>query len=574
MLAKGGFMVEKIAKLRHPDGVDMGVDRPHEEAFRATLDALKPDKVMLFEATLISNGKLARVDILRKRGNVFDLVEVKATSYDSQENRDCQADGYLSLFRNKDATISQDWVEYLEDVAFQVYVLRELFPDAVVHPFLCMPDTSKVTRIDNLYSQFRLRRELRPGQGGERIIVEFTGDLEELRRDDFLTEEPVAAEVDYLMEEVKGNAKTFAASLEPRLQKVVVPLSTKCRDCEYAVEDEIQSGFRECWGRLADVQPHILDLYRAGQVSGGNGITVNDLIRDGKVCLFDVEEESLRKEDGSLGSYGARQLIQIEHTRSNTEWVSDKLKAMMEQFEYPLRFIDFETTALAVPYHSGMGPYEPVAFQWSCHTVGKPGAEPIHSEWINVEDAFPNFEFARSLMKQIGTTGTVFRYAPHETTILRRIRRQMELRRERDDELAAWLNEMSQKDRIVDMYLGMTLKHYYHPLMKGINTIKQVLEAIWRIDPQLRARYPEYFQKPAGQILSPYQALPSLEIQGNPVVVADGTGAMRAYEAMMYGLERDDVETRRRWRDLLLQYCKLDTLAMVMLWQYWWEITH
>jgi hypothetical protein len=39
--------------------------------------------------------------------------------------------------------------------------------------------------------------------------------------------------------------------------------------------------------------------------------------------------------------------------------------------------------------------------------------------------------------------------------------------------------------------------------------------------------------------------------------------------AMMYGFERDDSETKARWRDLLRQYCRLDTLAMVWIWRHW-----
>ena len=38
---------------------------------------------------------------------------------------------------------------------------------------------------------------------------------------------------------------------------------------EYRVEDPSpQNGFRECWGDLADVKPHVLDLYYGGQVKG------------------------------------------------------------------------------------------------------------------------------------------------------------------------------------------------------------------------------------------------------------------------------------------------------------------
>ena len=59
------------------------------------------------------------------------------------------------------------------------------------------------------------------------------------------------------------------------------------------------------------------------------------------------------------------------------------------------------------------------------------------------------------------------------------------------------------------------------------------------------------------------------EIGGSLVAVAEGTGAIRAYEAMVYGLEKEDAKTKEKWKRLLLQYCKLDTLSMVFIWQHW-----
>lgn len=570
MLAEGGFMVEKIAKLLQSDPVEMEFDLAgHEKAFAETQDRLKVDKVTLCEATLLSQGKLARVDILRKRGNVFELVEVKAKSYDSRENDEAVARGSRSLFWKKRGGISSDWQEYLEDVAFQVLVLKELYPECKVRPFLCMPDKARTTGIEGLASQFELRRVAREGSLFERYEVRFTGDVEQLRKDNLLVEVPVEAEVEYLSESVQRAAATFVASLMPSLKKIPVELSTDCSRCEYRSDGADQrDGFRDCWGKLADAQPHILSLYRVGQV-GGNGVKADDLIHAGKVNLFDVTPESLCRKDGTLGTFGERQLTQIEYTRSNREWISDELRPILARCEYPLYFIDFETTTLAIPYHAGMHPYEPVAFQWSCHTIAAPGASVVHAEWINTEDAFPNFEFARSLMRQIGSSGTVFKYAAHETTILKSIRRQMDDRGHHDAGLERWLDEMGSNDRLVDMYQGLTLKHYYHPLMKGSNSIKQVVDAMWKSNPGLRDRFPEYIYKSGGQLLSPYKALPSLVIQGEPVVVTEGTGAMRAYEAMMYGLEKDDPVIREQWRKLLLQYCQLDTAAMVMLWMHW-----
>ena len=83
LLAEGGYMVEKIAKLLYPEGKEIGFDKSHEIAAQETMEALKAKDATLFEATLISKGKLARVDILKKQGNELHLIEVKAKSYDT-----------------------------------------------------------------------------------------------------------------------------------------------------------------------------------------------------------------------------------------------------------------------------------------------------------------------------------------------------------------------------------------------------------------------------------------------------------------------------------------------------------
>src|SRR5205814_4954898 len=64
-LADGGYMVETIAKLCEPEGIEIGFDGGAEQAAEKTLSALNTnERVILFEATLISRGKIARVDIL------------------------------------------------------------------------------------------------------------------------------------------------------------------------------------------------------------------------------------------------------------------------------------------------------------------------------------------------------------------------------------------------------------------------------------------------------------------------------------------------------------------------------
>jgi hypothetical protein len=55
----------------------------------------------------------------------------------------------------------------------------------------------------------------------------------------------------------------------------------------------------------------------------------------------------------------------------------------------------------------------------------------------------------------------------------------------------------------------------------------------------------------------------------NEEVVQDGTGAMRAYQQLMFGPQSKDPNKREILKKLLLQYCKLDTMAMVIIWKYW-----
>ena len=48
-----------------------------------------------------------------------------------------------------------------------------------------------------------------------------------------------------------------------------------------------------------------------------------------------------------------------------------------------------------------------------------------------------------------------------------------------------------------------------------------------------------------------------------------GTGAITAYDDMLVGEGAKDSDHKAAVRDLLLQYCELDTAAMVMIWERW-----
>ena len=570
-LADQGYLVEALARALYPDGRWVGYRDDVESAAWDTMAALAPDACTLFEATFISGSKLARADILIKRGRVLELIEIKSCGFDRARNDELLRAGQGNLFHAPRAAdgLQAKWRPYLEDAAFQTAILQDVFPDLEVVPYLLMPDTSRPCPFDGLHHQFALRTAAdRPG-GADVPAAEYTGDRRELHRGLFLARVDVSQEVARLLPTVRQRAEAYAADLMPALRRAAPALSVNCRHCEYRVADGQQRGFHDCWGGLADASPHILDLYHVSDLGGRGGPLANEQIAAGKASLFDIPERQIRKIDGKLGEVAQRQLRQLAGMRDNREWIDEALPAKLAALPYPHFFVDFETCAPAVPRYRGLRPFETIAFQWCCQTIDAPDAPPRHSEWIQTSDTFPNTAFAAALRRQLGDDGPVFVWSSHEATVLRAIQRQMAERGETDSEIYDWLARFLAGDRLVDM-CRQTLKHYFHPRMGGSTSLKVVADAVWQSDATVRARLPQYVQPAAGGgLASPYAALPPLQVGARSLSVADGTGAILAYYSMMERAAAGATLEVERWRQLLRQYCKLDTLAMVMVWWHW-----
>jgi len=561
-LADGGYMVETIAKLLFPGGRETGYDSD-DHGFSETIAALRGGEVVLFEATLIFAGLLARVDILEKTGNRFRLIEVKAKGFNSEAD---------VLFRGKRGGILSEWCEYLEDVTFQTLVLQSLFPGATVEPHLCLVDKAATCDVDTAFDKFLItpRDKTAGPKSFTRPQVAFTGDVEALRRHSFLKIIDVSKEVAELSGEVRAAAKEFSQSIAGKQPARIPPqLGVHCKKCEYR-EVSGKNGFRECWGRLSEPVPHLLDLYHVHAL-GKNGEVAASMIEDGRCALLDVSPSDLR------GKFGERQAIQLEWTAKRKEFINPLLQSRLDKCAYPLHFVDFEASRTAVPYHARMRPYEQVCFQWSCHTILAPGADLVHQAWINVADAFPNFEFAKSLMRALKSGGTVFVWSHFERDALREIRTQMVKYHHTDHELAAWLESIvADTGPIVDLY-EVAKEYYFHPRMNGSLSIKDVLPAVWFESDKVRNHpwFRDYRrQQEDGQFLEPYETLEPLpfgdEEEGEVAdAVREGTGAVRTYQDMLYGLRKTDAAFRDAKKNLLLNYCRLDTAAMVMIWMHW-----
>ena len=589
ILADGNFIISKIAHLLYPEGIyisaNLNSDESIANAVQETIAQLQKENVILFEPVLYHQHKLARADILVKQGDRIEIIEIRSKGFDSQAHEDLIKYRNLSLFRNKrTGNVGGEWKYIIEDIAYQVGILQEMLaehlPDfaAQISPYLLVPDRAKTTAIDNLTSYFQIERLSTHRNSFSKfngIKVNFTGDINEIERDRFLTKVSIETEVAELIEPVIASAQKYIDYLIDQSPEIFAPISKSCKGCEYRASDrDPRDGFKECWGDLADREHHVLDLYQMGRIGGNETPLVNELIKQKKVSMFDVPLEELNDY-----TYSYRQLVQIEHTQKNKEWISEYLPKIVQQVEYPIHFIDFETSRMAIPYRAGMQPYEQVAFQWSCHTLTEPEALPIQTEWLDLDNTFPNFQFAESLMECLGDRGTILTWATHENSVLRDIYYQMQAYDYQNPQLQTWLANTAKlgskgKSNLVDMN-ALTLKHYFHPLMKGRTSLKCVLPAVWKTNPYLHEIpwFKEYYRAIDGKVLSPYDVLSQLQIGDRVQVVNEGAGAMLAYQDLMYGENRnlgiDNQAARSQWKELLYQYCRLDTMAMVIIWTHW-----
>lgn len=591
MLSQGGYVVGKMATLLFPNGIE--IEGSTKESLEKTKElVLQDNSITLFEPAFEFNQRLARIDIFVKNGNKIELIEVKSASRDS-------------LNPQKD---NQKLKKYIQDISYQYTILKDIFPECEIKCLLLMPDKAMRTMIEGFAGWFRLKEqpvslELEFEAPAEILTqekskfqkpeIEFLYEnhpnrqdyIDKIRNEGILNYLDVTDKAKALETEIRGKAETFINILNNGLEATSsdFQISKSCKSCEYFVSGDLNCGFFECW-KGTDKFPSIFDMYYGGTIGSNNYL--NELIFEGKHDFKDIQAERLSKNDGSVGARNERQLIQLTNTLNKTEWISDTMKQELTSWKYPLHFIDFETYTGAMPFNKGMRPFELLAFQWSCHTILKPCAKPTHKKFILTDNDFPNFRFAESLMKHIGTEGTPLMWATHENSVLRTIYYQMQEYGYDNPDLKSWLEQtIKDKDlgtegRFIDMN-AFTLTHYFHPDMKGKTSIKKVLPAVWNNNPFLHEiDYLSIYSMldKESQVIDPYDTLFNLanakmrdldeEIDIQSEDVKGGTGAMRAYQRIRFD-ESISKDYKEELKHRLLEYCKLDTMAMVIIWTYW-----
>jgi len=568
LLADGGFMIGKLAQLLYPEGNE--IEGNISDSILQTEDEIaKYENITLFEPAIFVDNQLVRVDIFIKKGNEIEIIEVKSKSYNSEALAQSKIPNKQGKFKNY--WLESEFKPYLEDIAYQKKVVQEKFPECTVKAFLMMPDKSQVNQQEDLIKWFVLNKK------GGQTVVDFMGsdlDKEALQQSHFMGLENVDHEIDRIANDIKQTSESYKTSIINN-QRIENPISIQCKSCEYKIADNSKSGFYECWGKRAEPSPHILELGQLGNVNNHSGGIINELILKGKTALLDVPIEYVLKEKPY---YNDRPLFQL---KVNHEFLLNEFSEAIANIQYPLHFIDFETCTMAVPFHKGMKPFQNVIFQWSCHTLHKDGRIE-HSDWLNVSDYYPNFEFAKSLKAQIGNQGTVLTWSSYENSQLRAIRNTLEESEEFDQELLHWLetiivvDKKDETNRILDMH-DLAKFYYFHPLMGGRTSIKVVLPAVLQEikndEAKVLLQQENLFKlNEKGKVVDPYKLLEERIVEDTKsllIKVRNGGDAMVAYREMLYGISRGNNQAKEAYAEALKKYCKLDTLAMVVIWYHW-----
>jgi len=255
--------------------------------------------------------------------------------------------------------------------------------------------------------------------------------------------------------------------------------------------------------------------------------SVFDLARmsaEKKFALYDSGISKLSDLDQETDEeFTVKQKLQILTAKTRTAYINKNgIAEFLDALQYPLYFMDFETFSPALPLFDESSPYEQIPFQYSLHYLKKKGARLKHSEFLAQPGTDPREEFAKKLVKATKKPGDILVY--NKSFEAARLRRLASLFPRYRRKLVAIIL------RLKDLANPFRKGYYYSPAMKGSASLKKVLPAL--VD----------------------------ELTYDGLEINDGGMAMVTYERLAFERDREKI---KKIRKALLEYCKMDTYAMV-----------
>lgn len=260
----------------------------------------------------------------------------------------------------------------------------------------------------------------------------------------------------------------------------------------------------KCWSFLPE--RNVLLLYR-------NKKLPMSLIRDGILELIKIPEKYELNEKNQ---------IQVACEKTGKPHIDqDKIKEFLSAIEYPAYYMDFETCASAIPMFDDSRPYQQIPFQFSVHVVKEKGDKSKHFSFLADGTNDPRPEFMAKLKAVINTKGSVIAFnAGFEIGILKKCAEVL-------PEYKKWVESI--EERIVDLLRPFRDFAYYHPQQDGSCSIKKVL-------PVLTGK------------------------SYDDMEIGDGGTASAEYFRVTF---TDNNQDKVKIRNLLEEYCGLDTMGMV-----------
>lgn len=199
------------------------------------------------------------------------------------------------------------------------------------------------------------------------------------------------------------------------------------------------------------------------------------------------------------------------------------VKNFINNLNYPLYYLDFETIQFAVPKFNLSKPYQQIPFQYSLHIQNEPGGEIIHKSFLMDGDSDPRILFLQSLKENLGEMGDILVYNQRFEKMI--LRESVEI----FSDFLGWHDE-NILPRIKDLMVVFENFWYYDSRQNGSVSIKKVLP-----------------------IFS--------DLKYDNLEIRKGDVASREFGRITYS----DVtsQERARVRGELEKYCELDTLAEV-----------
>ena len=205
----------------------------------------------------------------------------------------------------------------------------------------------------------------------------------------------------------------------------------------------------------------------------------------------------------------------------------DKLNTFLSEITYPVYYFDYEASQSLLPPWDGTRPYQQVPFQYSLHVMREPNGELEHREYLHRDVSNPMPNLIDSLIENVGDEGSILVwYESYEKT------RNNEMA-EMYPEASSFLNNLN--DRIIDLMKPFSQNMIRDEAFLGSSSIKKVLPAL----------------------------IPDLSY--GDLGIQEGEAAARKWKEVTLG-DVSEIERAKVYSDLV-DYCKLDTLAMVQIHQ-------